>query len=258
MSRPLVKVVVPIAAGENDRFQRDMMKSLWDQFGRGELFDLAMVRVYQEKGGQISAPIDSDGIPCQDLVFNADGFNHPTPFHQAELGFKHCLDAQFAIYMTANDLMGKYFIASAMERAREIQAKVVYGDVLHCDPDMNPMHMYRSEVEFVPITWYKDGKGQKNVTPDVSLVDTSILKEIPFDAQYLRGSFMVWWYKIWEEYGPRAFSYVNNVAVLYRKHPGMTSNNQDWVKHGLMLAGGWIQMRPWFKYTGSYAHNNNG
>lgn len=253
MSLPLVKIVIPIAwdeAKKGTQLEVELRDSLLGQFGRGETFDISPVFVLQEKDGKIHALQDWSKLDTKTVIFNADDFDYPTTFHQAEEGFKHCLDSEYCMYMTANDVLAPMFIASAIRRMDELNAKVVYGDTLYVDPDMNPRQCEKPSKEFLPFEWFRDGKGKTNQIPDVCLLDCSILELVPFEAKYKRASFLIWWYRIWEEFGHLAFAYVNTIGCLYRPHENHLAGQEDWVSEGKVIANRWLEVRPWRKWTG--------
>lgn len=255
LNRPLIRIVVPFACNESEKgpeYETAMRDSLLQQFGRGEIFDIDLVFVLQEKDGKIHQLQDWSAFDVKTLIFKADGYDYPTTFHQAGDGFRQCLDSDYCLYMTANDVLAPMFLASALQRARELSAKVVYGDTLFMDSDMNPHRCSKPPVEFRPFQWYeKRVKKIPNLIPDICLIDCSILEKVPFDPKYKRAAFMIWWYRIWEEFGHLAFAYVNAIGCLYRPHEEHASNIETWVSEGYEIASRWLQGRPWRKYTGS-------
>ncbi len=252
--RPLVRIVIPFACNESDcsgpEYENALYESLVAQFGRGEAFDIGIVFVLQEKDGKIHKLLGWEGLETKTLILNADKYDYPTTFHQVGMGFEHCLDAEYCMYMTSNDILAPLFIASAIKRMGELSAKVVYGDTLRMDPDMMPHQCDKPCKEFLPFEWFRNGEGKANQLPDICLIDPSLLELVPFDPKYKRGSFMIWWFKIWEEYGHTAFAYVNTIGCMYRPHKDHLSDRSDWVAGGLAITRSWMDSRPWMKYTG--------
>lgn len=253
MSRPLVKIVIPFAWNESEngtRYETGLRDSILNQTGRGDVFDVFVVFVLQEKAGEVHTLQDWSPIENKVVIYNADEFDYPSTFHQVEEGFKHCLDAEYCMYMTANDTLAPQFLASAMQRMRELSAKVVYADVLVTDTDLRPTCCDKPEVEFLPFKWFASGKPKGNPIPDVCLIDCSILELVPFESKWKRASFYIWWFRIWEEFGHLAFGYANTIGCLYRTHPNQLSDNRQWKDEGGLIATRWLRGRPWVKWTG--------
>jgi len=254
LSRPLVRIVIPFGVDEAQKsgpvYEEDLRHSLVNQMARGDVFDIEIVFVLQERGEKIHELQDWSVLDHKIVIFNADKFAYPTTFHQVELGFQHCLDADYCMYMTANDVLAPMFIASAIKRMGELDAKVVYGDTLYVTPEMQPRQCEKPAKEFLPFEWFKDREGKTNQIPDICLLDPSILEMVPFDAKHKRAAFIIWWYRIWEELGHTAFAYVNTIGCLYRPHENHLASNPMWVDEGAKIANRWIDARPWRKYTG--------
>jgi len=254
LSKPLVKIVIPFAWDEakqrDTKYEIDLRDSLLAQHGRGESFDIFLVFVLQERGGEVHTLQDWSPLENKVLIFNADDYDYPTTFHQAELGFKQCLDADYCMYMTANDTLAPLFIISAIKRMRELDAKVVYADTLYVDRDMVPFQCNKPVTKFDPFKWFEDGVGKTNSIPDICLLDPSVLERVPFEAKWKRGAFTIWWYRIWEEFGHPAFAYVNTIGCLYRVHDNHLSHDMTWCKDGVRIADAWVNSRPWMKWTG--------
>lgn len=253
MSRPLVKIVVPFAWNESENglhCETDLRDSIVRQDGLGSTFDVSMIFVLQEKAGVIHKLQDWSPLETKAVVYNADEFDYPSTFHQAEEGFKHCLDSEYCMYIPANDALAPKFIAGAMQRMAELSAKVVYGDTLYVDEALHPFQCEKPDPEFLPFKWFEKGMPKGNPVPDVCLIDCSILELVPFQSKWKRASFYVWWYSIWEEFGHLAFGYVNTIGCLYRKHPNQLSDNRVWKDEGGIIATRWLRQRPWVKWTG--------
>lgn len=253
LSRPLVRIVIPFASNEADngtQCELDLRDSILRQSGRGEVFDIEMVFVLQEKAGKVHTLQDWSPLENKVVIYNADEFDYPSTFHQAEEGFKHCLDSEFCMYMTANDTLAPFFIDSAMRRMGELSAKVVYADTLIVDASLHPIQCEKPDFEFLPFEWFKGGKPRGNPVPDVCLIDCSILELVPFESKWKRASFMIWWFRIWEEFGHLAFGYVNTIGCLYRHHENQASKNDKWRDEGGLIGTRWLKGRPWVKWTG--------
>lgn len=254
MHRPLVRIVIPVGADEESRsdksYELDLRDSLLGQFALGEVFDISVVFVLQEKNGKVHQLQDWSKLETKTVIFNADNFDYPTTFHQFQQGLKHCLDAEYCMYMTINDTLAPLFIASAIKRMTELDTKVVYGDTLYVDPDMNPRQCEKPAKEFLPFEWFRDRGRKTNQIPDICLIDVSLLELVPFDAKYKRASFILWWYRTWEEFGHNAFAYVNTIGCLYRPHNNHLASVESWVDEGRIIANKWLESRPWRKWTG--------
>lgn len=254
MNLPLVKIVVPFAWNESEKgseFETELRESLLGQLGYGESFDIRFVFVLQEKDGKIHKLQDWGPFESETVIFKADGYDHPTTFHQAGDGFGQCLDAEYCMYIPSNDILAPMFIASAIQRMKELSAKVVYGDTLFMTPEMKPRQCDKPEKEFLPLKWFETRSRRiSNPIPDVCLIDCSILEVVPFESKYRRAAFAVWWYRIWEKYGHLAFAYVNTIGCMFRPHHGHLSDDSEWVQEGYEIMNVWLEGRPWHKWTG--------
>ena len=237
-----VAIIMPSMDTENREYWQAAVDSIADQtFPTKDILliqvvrfntDLPFTRLTHRKIGQvitISYSVKPE-TPITDMAQMAVGFKRAV----ADIGVDY-------IMMTpANDLLGPTIVADYVN-ALENNPKAM---VAYCDHVMfSDAYPLRKTFKLHDAIVIEDMTKQNHV-PDYSMFRADMYRDIPFDAQYLRVSYWVWWIKVLQKYGPDAFVHVPKPNFHYRwGHEGQTSQDSTYKDEGAAIMTQWLKDR---------------
>jgi hypothetical protein len=153
----------------------------------------------------------------------------------AQYIFDEWPEIKHSVHTPANDVLEPGFIRD-LRRAitADPRVHVSVPDFWYCLDSMEKIrqHRWNDNLNLTDMM-------RANFIPDMSMFTRDAYEKVPYDGQYRRASFWIWWIKIFMEFGPFAFSFVRKPLFCWRRHAGQTSGHEDYILDGTVAFTEW-------------------
>lgn len=229
--------MIPVGVDPNLQYWSEALDSVAHQtLGVDKILVVNVVKKIKNTG---VATVGRTDLNQTSLVYECDGDGDVTTFQQVHRGFEFCRKQglRYVSVMSSNDALSPRKLAAEIETMEaDASVKVSYPTVLECDDQLFPLGRFREiarEVTFNTLI-------HQNFICDCSTVSLSAFCEVPFSAEYGRASFWIWWFRLWDKYGPAAFRFHPDSAYHHRDHIGQLSSRKKWIEDGKRNINEWL------------------
>lgn len=226
--KPLVGVVIPVGGRIDPSEWMMAIRSVVDQdYPLDRIRVIQVIRVDDDN----PTPIISTTKPESDLLtFDSASPSGPTTFEQIEIGYRRALNmgCEFVCVCSANDVMEPFKISDEVDALMEHpEAMVAYGDLVIWDHGDDSVFV-NCGFNFDPAP----GTSYANGLPDICMIRSSALCEIPFCGADGEACNDIMFFRIFEKYGRQAFVKTSRPNYIYRTHEQALSRNIPLHVHG--------------------------
>lgn len=240
-------VIMPVHNSKSE-WQRGALDSIANQKGIGEEFSVEVVRVYRHDN---DIPLVDCSLPCEDLEFDATGFEFPTSVEQVIRGIDYAREGDFDLItsVSSNDILCSSYYHSSVNAISLNDVFVSYGNRQDCDENMKIKKVVFSVQRFNPAFMLANSNSLVNSIPDIAVFKSELLSVVRPDCKHGRAALMIWWIRVWEELGELAFVNINKIAHRMRGHVDRdcVKDRTSFVENGKCIAFNWAKDRFWFK-----------
>lgn len=230
-------MVIPVGDSPNLQYWSEALESVAKQTLTPD--SILVVNVVRRANGAVPM-LSRNDLNCRHLVYENADLNQITTFEQVKMGFEYCMgqSLEYISVMSANDALAPEKLEAEIDTMRaDSRIRVSYPTVKECDDQLGFTNRIRKIARMVTF----DTLMQQNFICDCSTVSVPTHREIPFDPQYQRASFWIWWFKIWSRFGPDAFRFHEKSAYLHRDHIGQLSSRPEWIESGKYHINKWLK-----------------
>lgn len=232
---PIIGLIIPVGIDPDWRYLSEALESVSIQtIGKDKIIVICVMKKIRANGITTMGRTD---LCVKSIPFYVENDDDVTTTDQVAKGieFARTLNLEYLSIMSSNDKLGKEKLEEDIRVLSDTpDARVIYPSMIYCDDEMTAG---RPIMQHDSVTFSNLATG--NFLSDMVTFPIAFT-DVPFDPQYQMASFWIWYFRIWEKYGPKGFVHSPKSLYFWRNHSRQLSANKKYLATGKKHINEWL------------------